>query len=455
MSTARPLHLTVHLVGAATGVHPGAWRWPAVDPLTFASIDRWVEAAQVAERGLLDAVFLSDVPALWGDITDHPQAAYFLEPTITLTAIARATTHIGLIGTASTTFNEPYNIARRFKSLDLVSHGRTGWNAVTTFVPIAAGNFGGTEIAGRQDRYARANEFTDVVRALWESWQPGALIADVGAGHFADHGSLTPIDHHGTHFSVTGPLPIPPSEQGHPVIFQAGASEPGRDLAARTADAVFSGAITLDDALAYAGDIRARAAGFGRDPASIAVLPGLMTSIGGTEEEAAKRLDELDDLAYRDGALTTLAEKLHLDPDRLDPDSPIPVQWLPPLDGEGVVHVLDTGMLRLAHEGLTVRAILRSRWRSGHLAAAGTPEQVADVIEHWHGARAADGFTLMPDVIADGLPAFVDHVVPLLQQRGLFRRAYRESTLRERLGLPLPASAKDSLGPASAMDRAR
>lgn len=441
MTGQRPLHLTIHLVGAGLGVHPGAWRWPASDPRAFASIDRWTQAATTAERGLLDAVFLSDVPGLWGDIGNDPQQAYFLEPTLVLTAIARATTLIGLIGTASTSFNEPYNVARRFQSLDLISHGRAGWNAVTTFVPVVAENFGRADIAERQDRYRRANEFADIVRGLWDSWQPGALIADTVTGQFTDTGRLVPIHHHGDYFDVRGPLPLPPSEQGHPVIFQAGASDPGRDLAARTADAIFSGATTLDAARAFAGDIRARAARYGRDPASINILPGLMTSIASTYEEAAARIDRLDELAYRDGAITGLAGKLRLDPAILDPDQPIPAAALPSLDVEDAVHVLDKGLLARAHEGATVRDLVRPQW-AGHLVAAGPPEHVADIIETWYRAGAADGFTLMPDVIADGLPDFVDYVVPVLQRRGLWPHEYHEATLRERLGLPLPGTVR-------------
>lgn len=388
MSGARRLLLTVHLVGAGLGVHPGAWRWPASDPLAFASIDRWVESALVAERGLLDAVFLSDAPGLFGDISHHPQEAYYLEPTIILTAMARATTRIGLVGTASTSFNEPYNIARRFQSLDLVSNGRAGWNAVTTFAPVVAANFGDRGVAGREDRYGRGNEFVDVVKALWASWEPEALLADVADGLFTDAGHLVPIHHHGGHFDVRGPLPLPPSEQGHPVIFQAGASDEGRDLAARTADAVFSGETDIVAARAYADDIRSRAAAHGRDGDSVNILPGLMTSIASTEAEAHDRLEALDELVQAGGSLGGR-----------DPSNP--------------------------------------RW-NGHLVAAGPPEHVADIIERWYRAGAADGFTLMPDVIADGLPAFVDHVIPILQRRGLWRHDYAEVTLRERLGLPMP-----------------
>jgi alkanesulfonate monooxygenase SsuD/methylene tetrahydromethanopterin reductase-like flavin-dependent oxidoreductase (luciferase family) len=278
-----------------------------------------------------------------------------------------------------------------------------------------------------------------VVRALWRSWQPDALLADVASGAFTDRHGIAPIDHHGAHFDVRGPLPLPPSEQGYPVIFQAGASDAGRDLAARTADAVFSGATALAPARAYADDIRARGARYGRDPATITILPGLFTSIASTEAEAASRLEQLDALAFRDGALSVLAARLHLDADRLEPDRPIPAADLPPLGVEGAVSVLDVGLLERAHQGHTVRDLLRPRW-TGHLVAAGPPETVADLIEHWYRAGAADGFTLMPDVIADGLPAFVDHVLPILRRRGLWPHEYAETTLRERLGLPLPAS---------------
>ncbi|GAB3829856.1 NtaA/DmoA family FMN-dependent monooxygenase [Dactylosporangium cerinum] len=434
MTVPRQLHLNVHLVGAGLGVHPAAWRWPAADPAAFADVDRWVEAAQVAERGLLDAVFLSDVPGRWGDITHDPQGAYYLEPTLVLTAIARATERIGLIGTASTTFNEPFNIARRFHTLDLISHGRAGWNAVTTFVPVVADNFGGTGIAPRGDRYARANEFVDVVLALWRGLPAGAFVADVASGTFTDPALLRPIGHAGAHFQVRGPLPLPPSPQRYPLIVQAGASDDGRELAARTADAVFSGAVTVPAAAAYAADIRARAERHGRDPAAVTVLPGLLTSIGGTEREALDRLAALDELAQRDDALPGLAAKLHLDPDTLRLDHPVPPRLLPEQPDEPGGPVLHAGALRLARQGLTVRDILRRLWRSGHLVAAGAPEQVADVVQAWFEAGAADGFTLMPDVIADGLPAFVDHVVPVLQRRGLFRTQYRETTLRERFG---------------------
>ncbi|GJF32070.1 hypothetical protein KNE206_47700 [Kitasatospora sp. NE20-6] len=381
MSTGRELHLNLHMVGGATGVHPAAWRAPGSDPHGFAKTEAWVAAAQLAERGLMDAVFLSDTPGVFGDIDSGPHGAYYLEPTLVLTAIAAATERIGLIATASTTSNEPYNIARRFKSLDVLSGGRAGWNAVTTYIPQVAANFGGSGLPPRTDRYARAEEFVDVVKALWRSWEPEALVADVETGRFTDPRRLRPIDHHGRHFSVRGPLPLPPSAQGHPLVVQAGASGPGRELAGRTADVVFSGAGTQDTALAYAADVRARAERHGRDPRSVRILPGLMTTVEDSRREALRRLDRLDRLAGH------------------------------------------------------------APWRGSHIEAVGTPEHVADVAEEWFTSGAADGFTLMPDVFADGLPAFVELVVPILRKRGIYRSGYRGTTLRDHFGLPHPDDA--------------
>ncbi|MCX5208594.1 NtaA/DmoA family FMN-dependent monooxygenase [Kitasatospora sp. NBC_00240] len=383
MSTGRELHLNLHMVGGAMGVHPAAWREPGSDPHGFAKVETWVEAARLAERGRMDAVFLSDTPGVFGDIDRSPHGAYYLEPTLILTAVAAATERIGLIATASTTSNEPYNIARRFKSLDVLSGGRAGWNAVTTYIPQVAANFGGSGLPPRTDRYARAEEFVDIVKGLWRSWEPDALLADAASGRFTDPRRLRPIDHRGQHFQVRGPLPLPPSAQGHPLVVQAGASEPGRELAGRTADVVFSGAKTPDVALAYADDVRARAERHGRDPRSVKILPGLMTTIADSRGEALRRLERLDEVAGH------------------------------------------------------------APWRGAHIEAVGTPEHVADVAEEWFASGAADGFTLMPDVFADGLQAFVELVVPILQKRGVYRSDYRGTTLREHFGVahPYPAAA--------------
>ncbi|MER7008214.1 NtaA/DmoA family FMN-dependent monooxygenase [Dactylosporangium sp. NPDC000555] len=433
MPATRELHLNVNLLGGL-GEHPGAWRWPGTDPLSFLHVDRYVEAAIVAERGALDAVFLADSPGIVQDIRTQP-LYNGLEPTLVLTAVARATERIGLIGTASTSYNEPYNVARRFMTLDLISHGRAAWNAVTTYNSVSAHNFGATEPT-REQRYARGNEFVDVVRALWTSWQPGALVADEVGGQFADPSLIRPIKHAGEHFTVHGALTLPPSEQGYPVIYQAGGGVEGRDLAGRTADAVFSAAVDEQDAQANAAAIRRSAAGYGRSPDSIIILPGLRTSVASTEREAVERRERLRDLADQSGVIKGLATKLRVDADALRLDQPVPSELLAAAHGPAGGRDEDT-LLRLARQGTTVRELLRA-FGPGHLVAVGTPEHVADTIQRWFESGAADGFNLMPDTLHDGLPDFVDHVIPILRRRGLFRTEYRGTTLREHYGLPVP-----------------
>ncbi|TQS22527.1 LLM class flavin-dependent oxidoreductase [Microbispora sp. KK1-11] len=426
--SARELHLNVNLLGGL-GAHPGAWRHPGADALSFAGVDRYVEFARIAERGLLDAVFLADSPGLVQDVSVQPPYNG-IEPPLILTAIARETERIGLIGTASTTYNEPYNVARRFMALDLISHGRAAWNAVTTYNSSSARNFGGVEPT-REQRYRRGNEFVDVVLALWRSWDPDAVVDDTAAGRFADPEKVRPVKHEGEIFSVHGALTLPPSEQGHPVILQAGGGEEGRELAARVADAVFCADVDPESAKAAAADLRSRMPRHGRDPGSVRILPGLETTIAGTEREAIERRDRLNDLADRKAVLQGLGMKLRVDPALLELDRPVPAGLLPP-PRPGAHRAV-----ALARGGLTVRDILR-RVGLGHLTVVGTPERVADVIQSWFESGAADGFNVMPDVLADGLPAFVDHVVPILRRRGLFRTDYRGTTLREHYGLPVP-----------------
>ncbi|MFF4969750.1 NtaA/DmoA family FMN-dependent monooxygenase [Streptomyces sp. NPDC001037] len=428
---ARALHLNVHPVAA--GHHPGAWRWPGADPVAFSRIEGYLDVARTAERGLLDAVFLADVPGLHADLTDYP-IVNGLEPTLILTAMAVVTERIGLVGTASTTYNEPYNIARRFRALDLISHGRAGWNAVTTSGPRVAGNFTAHE-PDSAERYARAEEFVSVVLKLWDSWAPDALVTDVTSGRYADMARIRPIHHHGAHYHVAGPINLPPSEQGHPVLFHAGVSDSVRTLTARTGEVMFSAVVDPDAALADISDIRSRALAFGRRAGSVLFLPGLVTSVGGTEEEALRRREELDELSGNEEALLAVAATLGLDPGDLALDRPVPEALLGGLHRVGG-HA--RAVARLALEGRTVRDIVRRGGGGGHVVAVGAPEQVADRIQAWFESGAVDGFTLMPDVTFDGLPAFVDAVVPILQRRGLFRTAYEGSTLREHYGLALP-----------------
>lgn len=432
---ARELHLNANILGGL-GLHPGAWRWPAADPLSFLDVDSYVAAAKVAERGLLDAVFLADSPGLVQDIAAVPPYNG-IEPTLLLTAIARETEHIGLIGTASTTYNEPYNIARRFLGLDVLSGGRVAWNAVTTYNAHSGRNFGAGEPT-RAERYARGNEFVHVVRELWTGWQPDAVLADRATGRFADLDRIRPVAHQGPHFTVHGPLTLPGSPQGYPVIFQAGGGVEGRELAARFADAVFAAPSDLDDARAATAELRAQAAAFGRDPDAIRVLPGLRTTIGGTEREAWDRRDRLADLTDRTGEVSALAGRLGVPHTALELDRPVAADLLRAEPGDGGRHV-DPVARRLATQGLTVRELLSRGLGAGYFHVVGTPDQVADRIQLWFESGAVDGFNLMPDVLADGLPALVDEVVPILRRRGLFRTEYRGSTLRSHYGLPLPA----------------
>ncbi|MCB4768650.1 LLM class flavin-dependent oxidoreductase [Ancylobacter sp. Lp-2] len=433
--SARTLHLNINILNS--GFHSGAWRAPAADARDFLDIGHYIRAARTAERGTFDAVFLADTPSF----SDRPEYRPFnaLEPTVILTAIAASTSHIGLIGTASTSYNDPYNLARRFASLDLVSGGRAGWNVVTTADSGASRNFGFDGAAAHADRYERAAEFTEVVKALWGSWEPDAFIGDKASGRFVDVSRVHPIEHRGRHFRVRGPLSVPGSAQGRPVIVQAGGSGDGRHLAALHADAIFSVAHTPEEAIAFADDVRARAHALGRrDP--IVFLPGLGTTLASTEAEALRRQRELLELIDPVYAVARVAGLLQVDPDRLSLDAPLPDDLAPPPDG---MQTFAAATLALARrDRLTVRDLVRILGGStGHRLFVGTPEQLADDIEHWFLAGAADGFNLMPDVVTDGLEIFVDHVVPLLRRKGIFRSHYEEATLRERLGLEPPARA--------------
>ncbi|MEG9525793.1 MAG: NtaA/DmoA family FMN-dependent monooxygenase, partial [Hyphomicrobiales bacterium] len=299
----RTLHLNVNLLHS--GVYPSAWRLPDSRPDAFIDIDHFVRVARIAERGKLDAIFLADTPAINDRIDYRPFNA--LEPTVVLASVAAATSHVGLVATASTTYNEPYNLARRFASLDMVSRGRAGWNVVTTADVAAGRNFGFAGASEHGARYARAREFTELVHALWDSWEDDAFVGDKAGGRFVDTGKVHAVRHRGAHYTVEGPLTVPRSPQGRPVTFQAGGSEDGRELAAATADAVFSLAQTIEDGAAYARDLRARAARYGRGPDALIILPGLATVIGATEAEARRRQDELWDLVPEAYSLARLA----------------------------------------------------------------------------------------------------------------------------------------------------
>jgi FMN-dependent oxidoreductase (nitrilotriacetate monooxygenase family) len=433
--TDRKLHLNVNLLHS--GVYASAWRLPDSNPGAFFDVGHYVLVAQIAERGKFDAIFLADTPA----VTDRIDLRPFLsmEPTIVLATVAAATTHIGLIATASTTYNEPYNIARRFATLDHASGGRVGWNAVTTADAAASRNFGLPGVLEHKARYDRAKEFAEVVHALWDSWEDDAFVGDKATARFVDTSKVHPISHRGTYYTVEGPLNVPRSPQGRPVTVQAGGSSDGRDLAAAQAEAVFTLAQSVEEGVAYARDLRTRALAYGRPADSIVILPGLSTVIGSTEAEAKRRQDELWDLVPIEYSLARLANTLQIAPEKLELDKPLPDPLPLPANAN---HTMFQGTVNLARRGnLTVRQLLKALGGGvGHRIIVGTPEAIADDIETWFKAGAADGFNLMPDVLPTGLEVFVDHVVPLLQKRGLFRTDYDSKTLRGHFGLEKPPS---------------
>jgi FMN-dependent oxidoreductase (nitrilotriacetate monooxygenase family) len=421
------------------GGHQAAWRVGEVAPTAYLDVEYYTNIARISERGTLDAIFLADGPALQENVASNPAGR--LEPTIVLTAVALATSRIGVIATCSTTYNDPFNLARRLASLDHVSRGRAAWNAVTNAGDLAAQNFGLTGAPLHVDRYGRAEEFLETAIRLWDSWEDDAIIADRRSGRFADPGKVHRVDHQGAQFAVRGPLNVPRSPQGRPVLFQAGSSEGGKALGARWADAIFTTQTTLEDGKAFYDEMKARARGYGRDPDQLKIMPGLSTVIGSTEEEARRRCDELDSYLGEDGLLAQIAQRTGLPVSALDPDAELPWDKIdaPATFERGSVGFLEAQLNLARREGLTVRQLSR-RIRSGHRLVVGAPEQIADTLEQWFLAGAADGFNLMPDMFPSGAEIFVDEVVPLLRRRGLFRHEYRGETLRDHLGLRRPDS---------------
>lgn len=437
--TQRPgqLHLNAFLM--SVGHHEASWRLPESDPFANTSVAHFKNLARIAERGKLDSVFLADSPVLWNNVGRRPAGT--LEPTVLLAALAGVTEHIGLIATASTTYNEPFNLARRFASLDHLSGGRAGWNIVTTAGVDAARNFNLDELPAHSDRYARAAEFIDVSLKLWDSWGDDAPLGDKENGVWGDDRKIYPPRHVGRYFKVEGALNVPRSPQGYPLLVQAGSSDDGKELAARYAEAVFTAQQTLEDAQRFYVDLKGRARALGRDPESIKILPGIVPVIGATEAEAHALDAELDRLIKPEYAKRQLAQTLRVEPEDLDLDAELP-RDLPSedqIEGAKSRYTLIVSLAR--RERLTVRQLIgRLGGGRGHRTFAGAPEQVADAIQHWWEQGAADGFNVMPPVLPSGLEAFVEHVVPILQKRGLFRTEYAGQTLRDNYGLPRPAN---------------
>jgi FMN-dependent oxidoreductase (nitrilotriacetate monooxygenase family) len=435
MSTPKQLHLNAFLM--STGHHEASWRLPESNPYAGIDVTHYQNLARTAEYGRFDSVFFADSPALFGDVGRRPSGS--LEPTILLTAIAAATTRIGLIATASTTYNDPFNLARRFASVDHVSGGRAGWNIVTTASVDAAYNFGLDDQPSHRDRYDRAAEFVEVARKLWDSWDDDAVLADKAAGRWADAAKVRRVDHTGRFFRVRGPLNVPRSPQAHPLLVQAGSSEDGKEFAAAHAEAVFTAQQTLADAQAFYTDVKARVARTGRDPDGVKILPGIVPVLGSTEREAREREEELDRLIRPEYARAQLASTLRVDPEDLPLDQQLPAD-LPDedeIEGAKSRYTLIVSLAR--RERLTVRQLIgRLGGGRGHRTFSGTPEQVADALREWAANGAADGFNVMPAVLPSGLEDFVRHVVPILRKHGLFRTDYTGTTLRDHYGLPRP-----------------
>ncbi|MEH1969524.1 LLM class flavin-dependent oxidoreductase [Nostoc sp.] len=420
-------------------IHTGAWRYPGALPdanFNFPALKRFI---QKLEQGKFDAFFMADHLAVLNmpiNALKRSHTVTSFEPFTLLSALASVTEHIGLVATASTTYDQPYHIARRFASLDHISGGRAGWNIVTTANPDAALNFGLEEEIEHDERYRRAREFYDVVTGLWDSFADDAFIRDVEAGIYFDPAKLHVLNHQGKYLSVRGPLNIARPVQGWPVIVQAGASEAGRQLAAETAEAVFAPAGNLEAGKALFADIKGRARAIGRDPDSIKILPGALAIVGETVAEAqAKRL-HLDSLVHYDSGIASLNSALGYDVSGFDPDGPLPEI---PLTNAG--HSSRERVIALAQrENLTIRQLAQRVGSYGGLAFVGTPQTIADEMERWLFEEGSDGFNIMFPFIPEGLNDFVDKVVPELQRRGIFRQEYEGKTLRENLGLARPAN---------------
>ena len=419
-------------------IHTAAWRYPGGTPDANFNLKALVQYAQTLERGKFDAFFMADHLAVLNmpmDALKRSATVTSFDPLTLLPALAMATRHLGLIATASTTFEPAYTIARRFASLDHISEGRAGWNLVTTANPDAALNFGMDDQMPHAERYARAREFYDVVTGLWDSWADDAFIRDVESGIYFDPARMHVLDHKGKYLKVRGPLNVARPIQGWPVVVQAGASDAGRQLAAETAEVVFAAGGPLKSGQEFYADVKARAARIGRNPDHIKILPGAFVVVGSSLDEAKEKRARLDSLVNYDSGIAAVSMALGVDARKFDPDKPQPDD-IPETEASksGRARVIELGK----RENLTVREIAGRLGGYGGLGMLGTPQMIADQMEEWLEGGACDGFNVMFPYLPGGLDDFVDKVVPELQRRGLFRKEYEGKTLRENLGLPRP-----------------
>ena len=426
----RKMHLAAYVQGV--GAAQGAWRSPRTDPSRATSLGHWTNLAAIAEEACFDALFLADVltvgDQIVADSTERP------DPVAVLAALAGFTSRIGLIGTSSTTFNEPFTVARQFATLDHLTNGRAGWNIVTTAVASASANFGSASLPAHADRYERADEFVDVVCSLWEAWDGDAILADVETGVYADRSRIRSIDHVGAQFQVEGPLPIRKSPQGRLVLSQAGSSGPGMELGAKWADLTFTTQHDATSSKAFVDEVRALCRRYGRPHDALKVLPGIMPIIGRTTEEARERAKEFANFISVDRLDPFLAHHFGgIDFSGLDPDAPFPdIRHQFPSNASVSRPKLFTEMA--LREGLTMRQLAqRVAMGLGHRVIVGTADDIADDLATWFESGAADGFIVLPADLPEGLRDFAEQVVPRLQHRGLFRTEYSGNTLREHL----------------------
>jgi N-acetyl-S-(2-succino)cysteine monooxygenase len=427
-----------------TGHHVASWRHPDAQADGGLNFSHYREVARTAERAKFDMVFLADGVAVRADLGQGVEALsrsgklVHFEPLTLLSALAASTEHIGLVATASTTYNEPFHVARKFASLDYLSGGRAGWNVVTSATEAEAKNFNREHHMEHGLRYERAREFVQVVEGLWDSWDDDAFVRDKEEGIYFEPEKLHVLNHQGKHFSVRGPLNVARPPQGYPVIVQAGASDEGRELAAETAEVIFTAQQTLEDAQAFYADIKGKLAKYGRSPDHLKIMPGIFAVIGRTESETKKKYDQLQALIHPKVGLSLLSGLAGgVDLTSYPLDGPLPD--IPETN-------LNRSRLKLvqelaAREKLTIRQLYEAlAGARGHRTIWGTPEQIADQLEEWFVNDAADGFNIMPPYLPGGLDDFVEQVIPILQQRGRFRTEYEGRTLRENLGLPRPTN---------------
>ena len=438
----RQLHLNLFI--HSRGHHEASWRHPDSSPLALTDIRYYQDLAQRAEAALFDSIFFADQLALGGDVAQA--ARTWLEPVSVLAAIAVSTSRIGLIATASTTYTEPFNLARQFASIDHISNGRAAWNIVTSWLATAARNFGGAGQVSHADRYARGEEFMTVVKALWDSWAEDAVVDNRASGQYAQPDRIRPINHRGDFYQVAGPLNLPRCPQGRPVLVQAGSSDTGRRFAARHADAVFTAHVEKATAQEFYADLKALAAAEGRNPDQVLILPGLNAMIAATEAEAQRLAREVNDLTDPEVGRKRLSNRFggH-DFSHLPLDRPLAPEDFPDPDTVEAARSRTEVILNLVRrDRLTLRQLLGYlAGARGHYVAAGTPAQIADLIQDWFTSGAADGFNIMPPLLPLQLEIFSTEVISLLQRRGLFRTEYTGPTLREHYGLPWPSSVFD------------